>query len=219
MSEIANHLSSIAQTLERMRSGEKLEFISIVGDYYRAGLFAISGADEDAAVDAMIRSVMSAGVGAVIPKGLRKAELIRKRINARRKALIPKLKKIISDLDDEAAYIGKIVDELGGSTTAATIISDIAEQGRTFSAALELLASLDQPIKADKVNHLANLFVKSLRSEWFSLTGVPVPKDGGVKLRRLAAAVWTDFDMPRDPSSQDENLDRWIERRFSETVD
>lgn len=220
MSDIANHLSSITQTFERMRSGEKLEFLSVVGEYHQAGLFAGSGADENAATDAVIRSVMSAGVVAVIPKVLRKAELIQKKINARRKALIPKLKKIISDLDAEAAYISKIVNEFGGQTKAVTIISDIAEQGRAFSVALETLStSLDQPIKADKVNHLANLFVKSLRGEWFGLTGVAAPKDGGVKLRRLAAAVWADFDMPRDPSFQDENLDRWFARRFSETAD
>lgn len=99
-------------------------------------------------------------------------------------------------------------------------MGEAADKGQAFVDALDRLIQVRSgALKADKENYLANDFMRRMRALWSNVTRQPVPKDGGVKLRRLVAAVWTDLDMPRDKSAKEENLDRWIERRFSETAD
>jgi hypothetical protein len=207
---------------DKRRAGARSAFTELLREYEADGIFALSGDDAGEVRTEVLGAVVTAASFAFGQKLVREGAVEAGAINKDRGKTLNKLRCLVDEIEVEAEQAARARDkwEIDPTVFDGAELSEVAEKGRAFVDALDrLVAARSVALKADKENHLANYFMRQMRALWADVTRQPVPKDGGVVLRRLVAAVWMEFDMPRDKAAKDENLDRWIKRRFSETAE
>lgn len=205
---------------DKQRAGARSAFTELLRDYHADGIFALSGDEAGEVRERILEAVITSASFASGQKLVRQGAVEAGAINKDRGKMLEKLRRLVDEIEVEAEQAARAQDkwEIDPTVFDAVELGEVADKGRAFVDALDrLIEARSGALKADKENHFANDFMRRMRELWADATRQPVPKDGGVVLRRLVVAVWTEFNMPRDRSAKDENLDRWIARRFSES--
>jgi hypothetical protein len=206
---------------DKRRAGARSAFAELLREYEADGIFALSGDAAGEVRERILEAVITSASFASGQKLVRQGAVEAGAINRDRDKMLKKLRHLVDEIEAEAEQSARAQEkwEIDPTVFDAAELGEVADKGRAFVDALgRLIEARSGALKADKENHLANDFMRRIRVLWADVTRQPVPKDGGVVLRCLVAAVWTEFDMPRDKSAKDENLDRWLARRFSETA-
>jgi hypothetical protein len=207
----------LCSALDRWHSANRLEVDDLLKDFKARGFFAATGIEVDDVRRALIDAVVLAAGLADGAKKVQSGILEAKDSNDQRARFLNKLRAVVEDIESEASSDANASSKWGLEIDHN--LDTLAVRGRLFLDALDqFVTDRRRAAKGDKTNHLANEFARQIRTLWSDATGLAPPADGGKDLRRLAVSLWTDLDMPRDKASKDENLDRWMARRFSETA-
>lgn len=212
------------RALDRIRLGEQFGYMKIVNEYAQSGAFVTSGMTVAQVVEAVQRAVLLATVAASARKQVRELEVDSRRIAKERLTLLGKLNRLLDEFEEEADASEHYEEKMDvePANWVSPQLRTIVEKGRGFAAVLEpLLVTEVRPLTADKTLHLANEFARQMRVMWADATlKNQVPRNGGTKLRRLSAKVWTDFGMERGETARiDGDLDDWLKERFKETAE
>lgn len=206
---------------DKRRAGARSAFTELLRKYEADGIFALSGDTAGEVRERILEAVIISASFAAGQKHVRQGAVEAGVVNNDRSKTLKKLRHLVDEIEAEAEQAARAQEkwEIDPTVFDAAELGEVADKGRVFVDALDrLVAARSGALKADKENYLANYFMRQMRALWADVTRQPVPKDGGVVLRRLVAAVWTEFDMPHDKAAKDENLDRWLARRFIETA-
>lgn len=210
--------SWLKRGLDKWRTANRLEVDEVLSELAERGLFAGAGSDVGAVKEAIVGIVISAAalhVGVKLSKdGMSEVQ----ETNKQRTKFLHNLRSVVEGLEAEADADARSASKLEMDVDQR--IADAAGEGRLFLDAFDqLVRDRTRKLKGGSVSHLANEFARGMRQMWLDATGLPLPVGGGKDLTRLAAAVWRDFDMPRDPRAKDENLEVWISDRFRGVAD
>lgn len=199
---------------EKLDCGCEPEFFRVVKRYHRDGFFDDTVGDVQRRLIQAVRNALSA---AKMERGLHAARSSINEDVKRQLAVLADVKGILFELAAEQGRIQGFSKrfDIDLSDTDDQALELIIDAGTRFAVELEKLCQAKfTPLTADNANHLANEFVREMRSAWRELTGLEAPKDGGVDLRKIAVALWEDFCFP----TKAEDTDSWLAGKFRRTA-